>query len=93
MIEYKFTVHLNCPDCGVKIDQPHESGCDIERCSVCKMQWIGCGHRGHKPMQERWMGIWPDEIEAVGRGWFTEDGQADLNRMARFRAFGFDKDA
>lgn len=69
--EFKFRVWLNCPDCRTEIDQPHVSGCDIERCSICKGQWISCGHKTHNPKEERWMGIWPGEAEAVARGWFV----------------------
>ncbi len=32
-----------CSDCGAEIGQPHEHGCDVERCMYTGGQWIGCG--------------------------------------------------
>ncbi|MGD9726296.1 MAG: hypothetical protein AB7L09_01470 [Nitrospira sp.] len=35
----------NCPDCDVQPGAVHDVGCDVSRCSVCKMQAIqGCDH-------------------------------------------------
>ena len=31
-----------CHDCGVKIGKVHESGCDWERCPICKGQLLSC---------------------------------------------------
>lgn len=33
----------NCHDCGVRVLQPHHSGCDMERCPRCGGQLISCG--------------------------------------------------
>lgn len=56
----------DCPDCGVKPGQPHEEGCDVERCSSCGGQrlsdWNHC--EDHDPLFSRWTGIWPGELEA-----------------------------
>lgn len=37
--------HL-CHDCGVKKNQFHVRGCDVERCPKCKLQLITCGCEG-----------------------------------------------
>ena len=66
----KATVMANnltdCPDCGVKPGQPHDAGCDVERCSVCGEQYFCCDdHRDeHDKMFARWTGIWPGLAEA-----------------------------
>jgi len=51
-----------CPDCGVRPGWAHESGCDVERCSVCGLQAIGCEHGAtHDPRQTFWTGYWPGD--------------------------------
>ena len=54
----------NCPDCNVKPGELHESGCDVERCSICGEQWISCGHGRRDKRFSRWTGIWPGKAEA-----------------------------
>lgn len=33
-----------CGDCGAKYSEQHLAGCDVERCPVCGLQLISCGH-------------------------------------------------
>ena len=60
---------IPCPSCNTPAGQPHAPGCDIERCSVCGVQRLGClGHHAcdeaHYPAFARWIGLWPGEAEA-----------------------------
>ena len=57
-----------CHDCHAKPGEQHESGCDVERCSVCGGQWISCGHEDHDPTFSRWTGYWPGHLEATALG-------------------------
>ena len=34
----------NCGDCGAEYGQQHYTGCDCERCPVCGLQLLTCGH-------------------------------------------------
>lgn len=54
------TIQKNCPDCGTKIGQAHQDGCDIERCPHCGQQWIGCQCKDHDPSKTLWTGDLPD---------------------------------
>lgn len=67
----------NCPDCGVTPGQPHKTGCDIERCSVCGRQRISCECKKRQDKAfARWTGFWPGELEAKELG-------IDLNEFHR----------
>jgi hypothetical protein len=71
-----------CGDCGVEPGQPHQDGCDVERCSVCGNQRLSCAcKKGRDKYFARWTGIWPGEIEANYLG-------LDLNE---FYIQGFEK--
>ena len=62
----------NCPDCGVKPDEVHLNGCDVERCSVCGWQRLSCaGDKSkdtHDPKFSRWTGLWPGAAESEALG-------------------------
>ena len=64
----------NCPDCGVKPGEIHQSGCDVERCSVCGFQVISNFCNGHDPTFSRWTGFWPGKLESKALG-------IDLNKF------------
>lgn len=66
----------NCPDCNVKPGQPHNPGCDVERCSVCGNQKLGCHCKGHDIDFARWTGLWPASAESAMLG-------IDLNEFYR----------
>ena len=53
-----------CHDCDCKPGEPHISGCDVERCSVCGGQRLMCNCKGHDKRFSRWTGIWPGSAEA-----------------------------
>lgn len=63
-----------CSDCATGIGEIHRQGCDIERCSVCSFQRIGCECEGHDPAFARWLGFWPGVLEAFVLG-------VDLNEL------------
>lgn len=71
---------IDCHDCGVPPGHPHKPGCDVERCSVCGGQFIGCDcdKSKHDPLFSRWTGIFPGAAEAAYLG----IGLNDFERMA-----------
>lgn len=49
----------SCPDCGVNAGEPHQTECDVERCSTCGTQRITCDCENHNPLQAVWTGRLP----------------------------------
>lgn len=62
---------MKCHDCHVMPGEQHVGGCDVERCSVCKGQWISCGCKDHDPSQTKWTGEWPGVVECRELGWYS----------------------
>ena len=69
----------DCPDCGVSPGESHKDGCDVEKCSVCGGQKIGCNCTGHDELFARWTGWWPGELEAAALG--TDMNQLCFNKL------------
>lgn len=70
-----------CPDCGVKIGESHQGGCDIEHCPACGQQAIIHGSSGPGDRDDEckglpdkgtvWTGVFPGTDEAAALGLFT----------------------
>ncbi len=58
----------NCHDCNAKPGEPHQDGCDTERCSACGGQRLQCDCPEHDPLFARWTGFWPGKLEAIALG-------------------------
>lgn len=57
-----------CPDCGAAPGAVQSSNCDVERCSVCGAQRLGCNCPGHDRRFARWTGFWPAAAESDALG-------------------------
>jgi hypothetical protein len=75
----------NCPDCNVSQGKSHIPGCDVERCSVCKIQKLMCRCENHNPELSVWEGLWPGVFECRKWGWFCTDGNYPHPRFGPFR--------
>ena len=76
-----------CPDCGVKVGELHDPGCDVERCRLCGQQAIGhhCDPKEIEKLggQLAWTGLWPGDAECIEFGFITVGGRPDINRLYR----------
>ena len=63
----KMTLH-NCHDCNARPGQPHDDGCDVERCSSCGGQRLQCDCKKHDRFFARWTGFWPGLLESQELG-------------------------
>lgn len=94
-----------CPDCGANPGERHTStSCDVQRCTVCRGQYMVCQCGEHNWDEARWTGHWPGSLEAAEKGWFViwtkygwiscaadEPGaRPDLNRYSGFDTCGSD---
>jgi hypothetical protein len=61
----------NCGACGVRPGQPHQPGCQIERCSFCGGQLLVCGCDQHDEFFARWTGFYPGTLECIALGLLT----------------------
>ena len=52
LIPYDGNLGEHCPDCAVKKGELHQNGCDRERCPVCGLQLLSCGHGEEVPLPE-----------------------------------------
>jgi hypothetical protein len=83
---------MKCHDCKAEPGELHVDGCDIERCSACGGQRIGC-ECGFVDARMPWSGEYPGLTEcreyglwSVGPPWKsvpagTPDAREDLNRL------------
>jgi hypothetical protein len=53
----------NCFKVGKVVAGKPQEKCDIERCSVCGGQKLGCECVDHDKQFARWTGFWPGELE------------------------------
>ena len=87
--ERKAEATQSCPDCAVAPGQPHETGCDVARCTNCGGQALSCSciTKGI----DIWLGLWPGikecyEQKLICRGNFGKgDWRFDLNTEAMLR--------
>ena len=49
----------DCPDCGAEAGGRHRGDCDVERCTSCGRQRVGCGCPVHDPDAAAWTGVFP----------------------------------
>lgn len=50
LIPYDGKLGKHCPDCAVKKGEFHQNGCDHEKCPICGLQLLSCGHGDQVPL-------------------------------------------
>lgn len=61
-----------CGDCAAAVGEPHDHGCDVERCQFTGRQWIACQQEDHDDCGTSiWTGIWPGVPECQEFGWYS----------------------
>jgi hypothetical protein len=50
LIPYDGKLGKHCPDCAVKKGEFHRNGCDHEKCPICGLQLLSCGHGDQVPL-------------------------------------------
>jgi len=63
----------NCHDCGAEPGECHEPGCDVEICSSCGGQRLGCGCSDHDSEISKWTGFMPGVLECVAREMYARE--------------------
>ena len=84
----KEEIREHCPDCGVKVNEPHDEFCDVARCSICGGQRLSCGCE--EESEDIWEGYWPGTKDCLEQQLIccwddSKEWVADLNELARRR--------
>lgn len=75
-----------CPECKAGPGKLHKRGCDVERCTMCGCQRIGCDCKSGGFPRLPWTGEWPGVAECREFGWYTTIARVvgpteDLSRL------------
>jgi hypothetical protein len=65
-----------CSDCGARVGEKHDGGCDVARCLQTGGQRLSCGET-HDCGSDVWTGDWPGDAECREFGWWVQDRCAE----------------